>query len=292
MDALPKGKTPGPDGIASELYKLHKSTLSPILLEIFHEAYRMKRLPPSFSRTHTILIPKTDDKTKLLNVNSYRPITLCNVDYKIFAKILTNRLQRVICDLVGDHQTCGIRGRAIQTNVHIARSVLECVADSSDQIAMLQVDLAKAFDRVCHNVLFKILSHIGVGDIIFQGVRMSYNNCCTSLVINRNVTKSIPVRCSVRQGCPISPLLFTLYLEPLCQSIIRSKDVNGFTLLNTEIKVLAYADDIAYFCKDKKSVSHAVELTRNFCDTTGAKMNLEKCRGFFTRSLGHDTRTI
>lgn len=281
VNALPRRKTPGPDGIPAEFYQLQKDTLCPILLEIFQEAYKTKSLPPSFLRTHTILIPKTEDKHKLLQVTGYRPITLCNVDYKIFAKLLTNRLQSLICGLVGEHQTCGIRGRAIQTNVHIARSVLECVTNSSEQIAMVQVDLAKAFDRVSHHVLFKILSHIGVGDILLQGVQMSYSNCSTRLVINNEVTASIPVRSSVRQGCPLSPLLFTLYLEPLCQSILRSEKLQGFTLCNTEVKVLAYADDVAYFCKDKNSVSHAMELTHRFCEATGASVNLEKCRGFW-----------
>lgn len=90
VDALPNKKTPGPDGITAEFYKLRKNILCPILLGIFQEAYETNSLPPSFLRTHTILIPKTDDKQKLLHVTGYRPITLCKVDYKIFAKLLTN----------------------------------------------------------------------------------------------------------------------------------------------------------------------------------------------------------
>lgn len=80
---------------------------------------------------------------------------------------------------------------------------------------MLQIDLEKAFDRVCHEVLFCILEYINVGDVIIQGVRMAYTECSTQLIINKNVTESIPVLSSVRQGCPASPLLFAIFLTVL-----------------------------------------------------------------------------
>lgn len=281
VDALPQGKTPGPDGIIAEFYKVHKNEICLVLHEVFQEAYKANALPPSFLRAHTVFIPKEMDNNQRRCVKGYRPITLCNVDYKIFAKVLANRMQSIICEVVGEHQTCGIRGRAIQSNIHVARSVLDCVSGRGDQVAMLQIDLEKAFDRVQHDVLFKILAHVGVGKIILQGVKMSYTNCYTSLVLNNNVTESIPVHSSVRQGCPLSPLLFSLYLEPLCQSIIQSSNVRGYILHSVETKVLAYADDVAFFCTDKTSVSHALRLTHTFCKATGASVNLQKCRGFW-----------
>lgn len=73
--------------------------------------------------------------------NDYRPITLCNVDYKTFAKVLIARIQSLISNVVSDHQTCGIRGRAIQTNTHIARSVLGCCegATTNNRVAVIQL---------------------------------------------------------------------------------------------------------------------------------------------------------
>lgn len=158
-----------------------------------------------------MLIPKSEEEAKLRYVSGYRPITLCNVDYKIFAKVLARRLQSVTTVLVGEHQTCGIKGRSIQTNVHIARSLLEHCCQVGGQMAMLQNDLEKAFDRVNYEVLFRILSCVNVGQLLLQGIRMAYTGCMTSLIINSNVTRSVIVRSSVRQGCPLSPLLFALY---------------------------------------------------------------------------------
>lgn len=76
---------------------------------------------------------------------------------------------------------------------------------------MLQIDLEKAFDRVNYEVLFRILWCVNVGQVLLQGIRMAYTGCMTGLFINNNVTRSVPVHSSVRQGCPLSPLLFALY---------------------------------------------------------------------------------
>lgn len=281
IESLASHKSPGPDGIPSEVYKQFKNTISPFLLKLFTRTYEVNALPPSFGRTHTVLIPKSEDIEKLQKVTGYRPITLCNVDYKIFAKIISNRIQSVISEIVGEHQTCGIRGRTIQTNTHIARSVLDCCTSDFRRVAMLQIDLEKAFDRVSHDVIFSILSYVGFGNIISEGVKVAYRNCTTKLIINRQLSSSIPVQSSVRQGCPLSPLLFALYLEPLCLSVAQSESVRGFQLQATEVKVLAYADDVAVFCSDLDSVSEVVQLTNTFCESSGAAINLEKSCGLF-----------
>lgn len=281
INNLTARKTPGPDGLGAQFYKHFKKHLVIVLFKLIGEAYRLEALPLSFLRTHTVLVPKSEDQTKLRYVSGYRPITLCNIDYKIFMKILTSRLQTVIGDIVGDTQTCGIKGRSIQTNIHVARSILEICTDEQRHVAVLQIDLAKAFDKVQHSFLFAVLSHVGVGSVIFEGVRMAYKGCATKLIVNRSLSENILLKSSVRQGCPLSPLLFALYLEPFCRSITMSRNVRGFSLNATEVKVLAYADDIAVFCVDKKSVSEAVTLTHKFCEISGAEVNLEKCSGFW-----------
>lgn len=205
---LKVGKAPGPDGLSAEFYKKFSGVVAPFLFLVFQDAFEKNELPKSFTRTHTVLIPKSDDPAKLQSVTGYRPITLANVDYKIFMKVLAKRLQRIVTSLVGPHQTCGIRGRSIQTNTHIARCVLQGCDMFQQKVAMLQIDFEKAFDRVCHEILFCILEHVNVGDVLFRGVRMAYKNCTTQLIINKDVTKSLSVESSVRQGCPASPLLF------------------------------------------------------------------------------------
>lgn len=146
---------------------------------------------------------------------------------------------------------------------------------------MLQIDLEKAFDRVSHDILFAVLDHVKVGSVVYEGIKMAYKNCSTNVIINKELTETINVNASVRQGCPMSPLLFALYLEPLCRKIIQSSIINGFVLEATEVKVLAYADDVAVFCKDQASVTNTLSVTRDFCEVTGSSVNLDKCNGIW-----------
>lgn len=281
IDELGKGKSPGPDGISAAFYKAFKKDLAVILHAVFARAYERKEMPPSFQRSHVVLIPKSDDPEKLLKVECYRPISLTNVDYKILMKILASRLQVVIKGIVGPHQTCGIKGRTIYTNIHVARSILEMIDALGGQVAMLQIDLEKAFDRVGHEVLFSILRHVNLGSVMIEGVMMAYKQCTASLVINKKVSQSFPVLSSVRQGCPLSPLLFAIYLEPFCLKILENSSVHGFRLQSSEVKILSYADDIAVFCEDTESVKETVKEASLFCKVTGSKINWEKCSGFW-----------
>lgn len=126
IDELNSGKSPGPDGLNAAFYKMFKSEVATLLHRVYADSYVNGRLPPSFSNGHTVLIPKSEEAEKLSKVSGYRPITLTNIDYKVFMKVLAKRLQSVIRNLVGPHQTCGIRGRSICTNIHVGRSILEC----------------------------------------------------------------------------------------------------------------------------------------------------------------------
>lgn len=95
---------------------------------------------------------------------------------------------------------------------------------------MLQIDLEKAFDRVPHEVLLCILDHVNLGKIISEGVAMAYRDCSTRLIVNEAVGERTQVKRSVRQGCPLSPLLFCLYIESFCLSVIENDCVCGFKL--------------------------------------------------------------
>lgn len=281
IDELKSGKSPDPGGIIADFYKMFSDQAASFLFYVFKEAYTKQLLPPSFSRTYTVLIPKSDDRVKLQSVSGYRPITLANVDYKILMKVLARRMQGVITSIVGSHQTCGIRGRSIVTNIHVTRSVLQCCDLMFRKVAMLQIDFEKAFDRVSHEVLFCILQHVNVGDVLLAGIRMAYQNCSTQQIVNKSATERIPVLPSVRQGCPLSPLLFCIFLEPFCMKIIQSESVGGFRLHSSEVRLLTYADDVFVFCKNAESVTNVIAITKEFCAATNSSVNWGKYSGFW-----------
>lgn len=124
--------------------------------------------------------------------------------------------------------------------------------------------------------MFKILEYVKLSFVIKDGVKMAYGNYNTRIIVNKKLTDKICVKTSVRQGCPISPIIFALCLNPLCAMIIASSSVRGFRLQSCELIFLAYADDVAIFCGDKITVSNALALTEQYCDVTGSELNVNK----------------
>lgn len=77
----------------------------------------------------------------------------------------------------------------------------------------------------------------------------------------------------------MSPVLFALYLEPLCRTILNDGDITGFSFADTSLKVLAYADDLTLMCASKEEVRQGMQHVMDFCKVSGAKVNCEKCAG-------------
>lgn len=110
---------------------------------------------------------------------------------------------------------------------------------------------------------------------------MAYTDCTTNLIINKTLSDRISVVTGVKQGDPISALLFAMFLEPFCLKVQNNQNIRGFRFLTHEIKILSYADDIAIFCGDKTSIKEAVKDAKEFCSFTGSAINWQKCLGFW-----------
>ena len=98
-----------------------------------------------------ITLLKKSGKHVWEGLDDYRPITLLNTELKILARVLANRLQLVISDLIGPEQTYDVKGRLIQDNLHLIREVLEGIEDDTEA-ALISLDQSKSFDRIDHRL--------------------------------------------------------------------------------------------------------------------------------------------
>lgn len=145
---MPPNKSPGPDGIGAAFYKKFLDQLAPLLQKVFKDIFKRKLLPPTMRQSLVVLIPKPHSGNDIPSVSNFRPISLLCTDYKVLTRILARRLERGIAEVVGDHQTYAIKSRSIAHNLHAMRTVCEAAEAFNTPLAVLQIDLSRAFDRV------------------------------------------------------------------------------------------------------------------------------------------------
>ena len=283
IEALKKvgsNRSPGLDGLPYEVYLRMSHLFVPILEAVFNHWFDQGAIPGQVTKGLITLLWK--DKEVRDDLDSYRPITLLNTELKVLAKVLSNRLRLVIEDLVGPEQTFGVPGRSIQDNLHLVRTVLEGIEDDKGS-ALITLDQSKAFDRVDHRFLASVLQAAGFESDFCRWISILYK--APQAVVDVNGMRSEPFRVtrSVRQGCPLSPLLYVLVLEPLLRRL-RDEGVNP-ALSGVELpggaraKNSAFADDVTIFVSSKKNIEVVRKQLERYEKVTGAKINLGKSKG-------------
>lgn len=179
--------------------------------------------------------------------SSYTPISLMDVDTKIYLKILANRLKIYLSDWVHTNQAGFIPKRESRENG--IRTVLIMQKMIKDRIPglLLSIDAEKAFGRVDWDFTWGTLEELGMSLKMIHRIRKLYINPEAAIRINGNLSGTFGLQNGTRQGCPLSPLLFVLVLEPLLVRIRDNIDIKGVKIGKEEHKIAAYADDILFY---------------------------------------------
>ena len=154
-------------------------------------------------------------KGERLAPKNWRPISLLNCDYKIASRVIAGRLLKVIHLVVEKDQTCGVPGRFIGENVAFLRNVVDYATLSDVPVAFLSVDQEKAFDRVDWDFMRATLRHMGFSPSFIGWVNLFYSGVQSAVNVNGHISDFFALSSGVRQGCPLSPLLYVLVAEVL-----------------------------------------------------------------------------
>lgn len=275
ITCMQSGKCPGPDGFPTEFYKKFSPKLSPLLKNVFDDSFRSQCLPPTLRQASiSLLLKKGKDP---LNCSSYRPISLLNVDVKILAKVLALRLESVLPSLVSCDQTGFIKNRQLFFNIRRVFNILYTPSSAQVPEVLLSLDAAAAFDRVSWEYLFYVLQHFGFGNTFISWVKLLYTSPTASVRTNDTYSPYFPLQRGTRQGCPLSPLLFALVMEPLAATIRRQTDIKGIYRAHREHKISLYADDVLLFISDPTtSIPHILNTLSVFGSFSGYKLNIDK----------------
>ncbi|KAL3701989.1 hypothetical protein R1sor_020011 [Riccia sorocarpa] len=245
---LPKDKTPGLDGVVTEILMLRWHFMRDDCVAMVLKVWSAHKLLNRDNRGVIKLIPKNEETMWLTN---WRPRTLLTVTYKIIARIIADRLKGVMPELVDVQQSGFIAGRDIIENV-------------------LSLRLAHEWSQVS-----------GMEEDNMSMIRGLVEGGKSQVHVNGSFTKEFPVLRGVRQGCPLAPLLFALTTQPLMR-LLRVEEVEG-RLAGINIgegkNILhhLYADDTGInITLEERYFRNLQQTISRFEEVSGAKLNLAK----------------
>ncbi len=203
--------------------------------------------------------------------------------------MLSNRLQKVLQKIIHEDQTGYIKGRYIGSNARLLNDYFEHCENFNIPGILLCLDFEKAFDSVEWNFMISVLEKFNFGQGFIKWVKILYNKPVIGIKNNGWISADISLSRGVRQGCPLSALLFVLTVEVMAIQIRDNKNIKGFDCHGQHIKSSMYADDTTLLLSDLNSLEKAIDTVENFSKVAGPKLNVDKTDGIL---LGPLKRTL
>ena len=283
LQGMARRKAPGLDGLPMEFYLRFWSVLGSDLVNVLNSCFDAGCLCLSQRRGVIALSFKKGDR---LDPKNWRPISLLNVDYKLAARVIAGRLLKVIHLVVEKDQTCGVPGRYIGENVALLRDVVYYSMSFDTPVAILSLDQEKAFDRVDWDFMRSTLSTMGFGPSFISWVNLFYNRVQSAVNVNGYLSPFFNLSRGVRQGCPLSPLLYVLVSEVLAVNIRCNPRISGLSLPGSAplSPISQYADDTSLILSSDDSIKAAFETYDLYEKASGSKLNRSKSKGLWLGS--------
>ena len=271
-------KSPGTDGLTVEFYRKFWDAISCTVCGALNFSYENDKLSTTQRRGIINLLYKKGERENLTN---WRPITLLNVDYKIAAHVLANRMQSVISSVINHDQKGYIHGRFAGESIRLIEDLLEYTNINNKKGALIFIDFEKAFDSVDRNFMLKSLKYFGFGKEFIHWVEVMYTDTESCCINNGWTSESFIMNGGIRQGCPMSSLLFILVVELMACNIRNNPMCKGIALpslneVQNTVKIAQLADDTVIFANDENSISSFIKEIELFCEVSGLKLNKKK----------------
>jgi hypothetical protein len=281
------GKAGGIDGIVSEMLKAGGYIVEVFFTEFFNKIFDSGLYPEEWAKAIVVPIFKKGD-TKVLD--NYRGISLINVACKCYTSILNKRLYAWLEENNGivENQAGFRKNYSTTDQIFSLYSVVQKVLSKKGQkLYVAFVDFRKAFDSVNHDKLMHVLYSEGVRGKFFVTVKCMYESLLSCVRSCNGLSEYFECPVGVRQGCVMSPTLFSMFINQLAVHINNS-GVHGVQLLPTmlELFILLFADDVALLSTTPRGLQAQLNTLKKCCDDLKLTVNKDKTKIMVFRKGG------
>jgi len=214
---------------------------------------------------YIILLPKKDDAT---NVKDYRPISLVHSFTKLITKMLANRLAGRLDQMITQNQSAFIKGRFILDNFMLVQHTTRYLHQQKQPHILLKLDITKAFDSVSWPFLLEVMQRLGFGPVWCDIISDLLASSSTQILLNGSPGDRIAHRRGLRQGDPLSPMLFILIMDVLCHLIKKASEeglLQPLARRALQHRISVYADDVVIFLRPTTSdISITLDILQLF----------------------------
>ncbi|WVZ54654.1 hypothetical protein U9M48_005419 [Paspalum notatum var. saurae] len=226
LDNIGDMKAPGPDGMPALFYKEYWQIVGGKVVQEVLGVLRGGEMPDEWNCTNITLIPKVN---KPENIKDLRPISLCNVIYKLVAKVLANRMRGMMADVISMNQSAFVPGRLISDNILIAYEMthyLRTKKKGDRGYAAIKLDMSKAYDRVEWDFLKGMMQKLGFGEQWISNIMKCVTTVKYRVRVNGNLSEEFVPERGLRQGDPLSPYLFLICAQGFSE-LLRDAEEKG-----------------------------------------------------------------
>lgn len=249
--SMDDNKAPGPDGYTSAFFKKAWSIVGEDFCSAIKDFFASGEMLEQINHSTIALVPKS------INANSaadYRPISCCNVTYKVISKLLAKRLAHVLNDIISPSQNAFLGGRLMADNINLMQELLRSYGRKRvSPRCTIKIDFRKAFYTVQWSFLRNLLHLLGFPARFVHLVMKCVETASFFVCVNGNLFGFFQGKCGVRQGDPLSPYLFIICMEYLSRLLKSTTQLSSFNFhpkcQALGISHLGFADDILLLCR-------------------------------------------
>ncbi len=267
---LRSGRASGVDEICPEYLKSLDVVGQSWLTRLCNIVWRSETVPLDWAKGVVVPLFKKGDRRVCSN---YRGITLLSLPGKVYARVLERRIQPMVEPRIQEEQCGFLPGRGTLDQLYTLTRMLEGSWEFARPVHMCFVDLEKAFDCVPHSILWGVLWEYGVQGALLRAVRSLYDRSRSLVRIAASKSDLFPVHVGLRQGCPLSSVLFVIFMDRISR---RSQGPEGVWFGDHRISSVLFADDVVLLASLGLDLQRALGRFAVECDVAGMRINTSK----------------